>query len=1235
MKRKLLHLAILLFIGLASAHAQVACSDTNKYVNYKNTGSTGAYTLTQGTIEKAAQTYIYSGPGKINSVRIYGNYTTIGTGGVPLRVNIYNVDANGRPTSIIQHADVNWWWFDNFVGHVDVPFSGGGVTVSHNFAVEVELRFSFFGPYGNSFNLRYTGNGEGRGQDLASMAGTQTGGNWSSAKNDFNMDGDYYIVPKMTNFITSQFSIPSQCVAAGVPVAFTNSTQMSTDSQFNTIGLSTYAGSSHFYEWNFGDGSALSNAANPSHTFAAPGVYTVSLKSTLVGWTNTCSDTKTMRVSVGLSVSAGSIVNATCAKTNTGSFVALGAGGTGVYTYSTNGDSYQSSPNFTNLYAGIYTLYVKDDLGCVSQTNVTITEPSRITFAPMGVTNATCGHTDGAILAAATGGTGTIQYQIQSSAFQATGSFLGLAGGSYTITAKDANGCTASAIVSVNDIGGPSLTIVSMTNVSCANGSDGTIELQGTGGAGTLMYSINSGVNFQASGIYHNLSAGTYGVMVKDANGCRQSSEVVLSQPTSVAVTAAPVRVSCHGGTDGQINITSAIGGTGSFTYSINGTVYQSGTLFSGLAAGTYTVHAKDVAGCTATTQVSVTEPALLTASAVATPASCNGSYNGSVVVTAAGGTGDYFYNIEGSESQGTNAFVELPAGVYTIHVTDQNQCVATTTATVTQPAAITATFNTTASTCGNSNGGFLATAAGGSGSGYLYSINDTTFNGTGSFTGLASGNYYVVISDAASCANVISVSIVDANGPSITGTSHTNVSCHSGMDGSITVTGVSGGTGTLEYSSNGVVWQSSPVFSGLGAGSHTITVKDANGCTGTVTLSLSEPNAFTMSTTLTDLTCNNDTSGVATIFASGGAGVFAYTIDNGLTYQSSNVFDGLHAGSYTVFVRDAASCTSSISFSLTEPSKIILSQGVLDVSCHGANNGAISLAASGGTGHFQYSINSVTFQNLGIFSNLPGGSYTVYAKDSSQCLASLTLTVHEPAPLTTLATVNNVSCSGGSNGSVILTVSGGTHPYTYAWSNISFGEDLINVGAGTYIVKVTDANGCVLKDTNTVTQPASPLIVNGVVTNETTSSSADGSVVLTVTGGVSPYSYLWSNQAVSKNISGLVAGNYTVNVTDANGCITSGVFTVTAPLGILNTNGDAIYVQLYPNPTSQIATIEVKGAKISSMKVISMTGALISESAPNESLVQVDASALSAGVYFVQMVIDGNLVTKRMTVNR
>jgi hypothetical protein len=140
---------------------------------------------------------------------------------------------------------------------------------------------------------------------------------------------------------------------------------------------------------------------------------------------------------------------------------------------------------------------------------------------------------------------------------------------------------------------------------------------------------------------------------------------------------------------------------------------------------------------------------------------------------------------------------------------------------------------------------------------------------------------------------------------------------------------------------------------------------------------------------------------------------------------------------------------------------------------------------------------------------------------------------------------------------------------------------------------------------------------------------------VLTVTGGVSPYSYLWSNQAVSKNISGLVAGNYTVNVTDANGCITSGVFTVTAPLGILNTNGDAIYVQLYPNPTSQIATIEVKGAKISSMKVISMTGALISESAPNESLVQVDASALSAGVYFVQMVIDGNLVTKRMTVNR
>ncbi len=1235
MKRKIIYLAIVIFIGLASVHAQEGCSDTNKYVNYKNVGSTGAYVLTQGVIEKAAQTYLYSGPGKINSVRVYGSYSTLFSGGVPLRVNIYNVDANGRPTSVIQHSNVIWWWYDNFRGYIDVPFPNGGVAVNHNFAVEVELRVAILGPWGTSFNLRYTGNGEGRGQDLASLAGTSTGGNWSSSKNDFNMDGDFYLVPKMTNFITSQFTVNSQCLAPGTIVNFTNTTQMSLDSQFNTIGLSTYTGNSHFYEWNFGDGSAASNAVNPNHSYASQGVYTVSLKSTLVGWTGTCSDTKTMRISVGLTVSAGSIVNASCAKSSNGSIVAQGAGGTGVYTYSITNETYQSSPNFTGLHAGAYLLWIRDDLGCFSTATFNITEPPALVFAPFGTTDASCGHSDGAILASVSGGTGSIQYQLNSGSYQASGAFPNIQGGTYTITVKDANNCTASASVGVSNAGGPSLSVISNTNASCNNGSDGSIVLQGTGGSGVLQYSINGGLNYQASGSFLNLPAGTYGTMVKDANGCTQSEIIILSQPPSMSLTASTSKVSCYGGSDGQINVTSAIGGTGSFSYSINGTVYQSGTNFAGLTAGTYTVYAKDIAGCIGTTQAVVFQPVTLSVSLATTPAGCFGSYDGSIVITASGGTGSYSYSIAGSDYQNMGSFFEVPAGNYTIHVTDENHCVASASTTVTQPAAITSTINTTTSTCGNSNGGFLAVASGGSGSGFQYSINDTLFNSTGSFSNLSSGSYYVIIVDGSGCSNVFPANIVDANGPTITGTTFTNVSCNGGSDGSITVTGVTGGTGVLQYSTNGATWQTSPVITGLAAGSHIITVKDANGCTGTVTQALAQPNAFVINTTLTDVTCHGDATGAAAIYASGGSGVFAYTIDNGLVYQSSNVFEGLGAGSYNVIVRDAAGCNSSVPFVLTQPSAININAGVLNVSCYNASNGSISVSASGGTGHYQYGLNSTTFQNSNVFSNLSGQYYTVYVKDSSSCVSGILVFVREPAALIVTPTVNNVSCSGGNNGSVSLEVDGGTLPNVFRWSNEATTQDIFNLSAGTYYVTVVDANGCNFKDTSVITQPAAPLVVNGVVTDLSSSTSADGAIVITVTGGVMPYTYSWTDGFTSKNLSGLLAGKYTVNIIDANGCITSGIFTVNGPSGIQNVGGESISVILYPNPSSEMATMEVKGASISDLKIISATGALIFESEPNQSIVQINSGTLASGVYFVQVLVEGNLITRRMIVNR
>jgi len=671
-------------------------------------------------------------------------------------------------------------------------------------------------------------------------------------------------------------------------------------------------------------------------------------------------------------------------------------------------------------------------------------------------------------------------------------------------------------------------------------------------GSGILKYSIDGGKTYQTSGSFIGVPAGTYSAMVKDAAGCTQATTIVIAQPSALSITAATIAEACNGGNDGQVNVTSAIGGTGAFSYSLGGTVYQSGTNFQNLTAGTYTVYVKDAAGCTGTTTASVTQPAAITATVTPTNASCNGSYDGSITIVPSGGTGIYHYSISsGSDAQNTGVFSELPAGTYTVTVNDANNCSYTTTATVNQPAVITATVSTTSSTCGNNNGGLLADAAGGSGSGYQYSIDNVTFNGTGSFTNLASGNYFVIAKDGSGCLNTFPATITDANGPVISAATHTNVSCNNGEDGSITVALVTGGTGTLHYSINGTDWQTGKVFNYLSAGIYTVTVKDANGCTGTIIDTLTQPNAFVINTTVTDLTCNGDNTGAVTVLASGGAGTLAYSVNGGVSYQSSDMFNSLAAGSYTVFVRDAAGCIGSGQFAVTQPSAINPGYSVLNVSCHGDKNGSIQLFASGGTGTYKYSINGTTYQSSNLFSSLAGGSYTGYVKDANNCISTVSVIVTEPAVLAVTPTVGDVSCSGGNNGFVTISVNGGTTPYDYSWSNEAETQNIFNLVDGNYSVKVTDNNGCTVTATYTVTQPASPIVVNGTVTNASTNVSTDGGISLSVTGGANSYTYSWSNGATTENLTGVKAGTYTVTVTDNNGCISTMSFSIGFTTGI------------------------------------------------------------------------------------
>jgi len=1229
MKKITLLLSMLLLICM-SLDAQTSCIDLNGYVNSKNSGPTGYYTLLKGFEEKAAQTYYYSGPGKINSVRVHGNFPGV-TAGVPLRVGIYNIDANGRPATLVSAVNTTWWWFNNPTGFINVNFGAGGIHISSDFAITVEIRNAF--PWGDAFQLKYTGDGEGNGEDLASLAGTSTGFNWSGAMAAFNKDGDFYLEPKMTNFITSRFIPTLRCIQTGNSISFVNQSSVSVDSMFNKMKLSGYSGSNFIYTWDFGDGSPVSHDAAPSHAYATAGVYTVSLTVTLEGWNNTCSAVSTQQISVGLTAGAVSTPVSCFGGTN-GVVTASGSGGAAPYLYRlVNRTDYQASNVFTGLAAGSYIVYVKDNLGCEAVTTVTVTEPTEIVISNIGSTNASCGNSNGAILVTASGGTGTLQYQLNSGPFQASNSFTGLSSGVYVVNVKDANNCMTTELKIVSDQGAPELNVISQTNISCYGANDGTIMLLGSGGSGTLQYSINAGATWQTGLTFSNLPAGEYNALVMDASGCKDGIKITLVQPEDISFRLSSTPVSCNNGNDGTITVDDAIGGTGSFSYGFNGNNYQSGNVFNGLSAGTYSIFVKDVAGCVKTAPVTVTEPAAMMASVQTVSADCYGSFDGSFTINASGGTSGYQYSLNGEDFQSDNTFTELEAGLYSVTIMDANGCEMETGATVTQPSDIAASVTTGSSTCGFSNGTMLVMASGGSGSGYQFSIDGSTFNSSGNFSSLTSGGYFIIVSDGTGCTKVFPANIADADGPEISTMNSTDVSCNKGSDGTITVNSVTGGTGTLQYSINGTTWQTSSVFTGLQSGVYYLLVKDANGCIGDSTITITEPNGFVMNSSVVNALCNDGNSGSITVNAAGGAGTLAYSID-GINFISSNTFSGLGAGTYTIVVRDAASCTGEINVIVTEPLEIHMFTAEYHVSCNGANDGIIYVIASGGTGALQYSIDGINYQPGNNFVGLDGGTYTVLAKDANGCTEISLVVINEPTLLSMTSVESNVSCAGGDNGVIDLSISGGVPPYSFLWNDFTTTEDKFNLEAGNYSVTVTDFNGCETTRSFTITEPSDPLIVNGTISDATSSTATDGEIDITITGGSGPYEFLWSNGAVSEDISGVAAGVYTVSITDDNGCVTSGTFIVSVSVGI---NSDEIQaeIQLYPNPAHEFFVVESGSGKIQKTEIINVVGQVVYTSSNTGNRIRINTDDLENGVYMVRIYVNDNFITKKVNIVR
>jgi hypothetical protein len=527
-----------------------------------------------------------------------------------------------------------------------------------------------------------------------------------------------------------------------------------------------------------------------------------------------------------------------------------------------------------------------------------------------------------------------------------------------------------------------------------------------------------------------------------------------------------------------------------------------------------------------------------------------------------------------------------------------------------------------------------MAIASGGSGSGYVYSMDGLNFTSSGVFSGLSAGTKFVVIKDGSGCKNTVSGVIVSAGGPAIVSSTSQNVSCNGGNDGAITITSVSGGTGTILYSKDGVSFQASNSFTGLLAGTYDVQVKDANGCIASVSKIISQPNAFLINTNVTNVSCHGAQTGTVVVSASGGAGFFAYSLNGGFTYQSSSTFNNLASGNYFVTIKDAANCISSKSFTITQPSDIHAIIGVLNVSCHGANNGQINVYGSGGVAPYTYSLNGNQYVSLGNFQNLTGGTfYNVNVKDANGCIATIVKYVSEPALLNLNATKNDVSCSGGNNGAISLNILGGVAPFEYAWSNGESGSSIDDLTAGIYSVEVTDHNGCMGLMSFTINQPLAPLVVNAVLNPASNDISEDGSIDITVTGGTPPYDYSWSNGTELQDLDSLNPGNYTITITDAKGCALATTFTVEKASSIEEI--ETFDLNIYPNPTAEFTLLSSGNRHMNQIVICDISGKHIMTKYLDAANFKLETSDLTNGTYLLNIQIEGKLYVKRLVINR